>query len=62
VSLGEDDCRVRTRAAPQILAALRNAGLWLMRSSGLTAIASALRRYAAKPQDAVKLVMSYAPP
>jgi predicted transposase YbfD/YdcC len=61
VSLGEDACRVRTGAAPQILAALRNTGLWLLRSSGLTAIASALRRHAAKPEEAVKLVMSYAP-
>jgi hypothetical protein len=57
MSLGEDACRVRTGAAPQILAALRNAGLWLMRSSGLTAIAAALRRHAAKPEQAVELIM-----
>ena len=62
VSLGEDACRVRTRAAPQILAALRNVGLWLLRSSGLTAIASALRHHAARPEKAVRLVMSYLPP
>lgn len=61
VSLGEDACRVRTGSAPQVLAALRNAGLWLMRSVGLTAIASALRRHAAKPEEAVQLVMSFAP-
>jgi hypothetical protein len=61
MSLGEDACRVRTEAAPQILAALRNAALWLMRSSGLTAIAAALRRHAAKPEEAVQLVMGSAP-
>jgi len=61
VSLGEDACRVRTGAAPQILAALRNTGLWLLRSNGLTAIASTLRRHAAKPEEAINLVMSYAP-
>ena len=61
VSLGEDACRVRTGAAPQILAAVRNAGLWLMRSSGLTAIAAAPRRHAAKPEEAVRLVMGFAP-
>jgi len=61
MSLGEDSCRVRTGAAPEILAALRNTGLWLMRSSGLTAIASALRLHAAKPLEALRLVTSFAP-
>ena len=56
VSLGEDGCRVRTGEAPEVLAALRNAALWLMRSSGLTAIASALRRHAAIPLEALRLV------
>ncbi len=62
VSFGEDGCRVRTGEAPQVLAALRNAGLWLMRSSGLTAIASAFRRHAAKPLEALRLVTHYAGP
>jgi hypothetical protein len=61
MSLGEDDCRVRTGEAPQILAALRNTVLRLMRSSGLTEIAAALRRHAAKPVEALRLVMSFAP-
>jgi hypothetical protein len=61
MSLGEDACRVRTGEAPEILAALRNVGLWLLRSSGVTNIASALRHYAAKGQEAVQMVMSYAP-
>jgi hypothetical protein len=61
VSLGEDGCRVRSGEAPQILAAIRNAALRLMRSSGLSEIAAALRRHAAKPLEALQLVMSFAP-
>jgi len=61
VSLGEDGCRVRSGEAPQILAAIRNAGLRLLRSSGLTEITAALRRHAAKPLEALRLVMSFAP-
>jgi predicted transposase YbfD/YdcC len=61
VSLGEDACRVRTGEAPEILAALRNAALRLMRSSGLTEIAAALRRHAAKPHEALRLIMNFTP-
>jgi hypothetical protein len=38
VSLGEDACRVRTGAAPQVLAACRNAVLTLVRRLGLRVI------------------------
>ena len=61
MSLGEDACRVRTGEAPEVLAAVRNAALRLMRSSGLTEIASSLRRHAAKPHEALRLVMSFTP-
>ncbi len=61
VSFGEDACRVRTGEAPEILAAIRNAALRLMRSSGLSEIAAALRRHAAKPHEALRLIMSFAP-
>ncbi len=61
VSFGEDACRVRSGEAPEILAALRNAALWLMRSSGLTEIAAALRRHAAQPHEALRLVMNFTP-
>lgn len=61
MSLGEDACRVRTREAPQILASIRNAVLRLMRSSGVTNVAAALRHNAAKAENAVRLVISYAP-
>jgi hypothetical protein len=61
MSLGEDACRVRTGEAPQILAAVRNAGLWLLRASRITNIASVLRRHAAQPREALGLVMNPAP-
>ena len=61
MSLGEDACRVRTGEAPEILAALRNSVLWLLRSSGLAEIAATLRRHAAKPLEAVRLVMDFTP-
>ncbi len=61
MSLGADACRVRTGAAPEVLAAVRYAALWLMRSSRLTDVASALRRHAAEPHEALRLVMSFTP-
>jgi hypothetical protein len=61
LSLGEDACRVRTGEAPQVLAAVRNAALWLLRASGITNIASTLRRHAARPLEALGLVMDPAP-
>jgi predicted transposase YbfD/YdcC len=61
LSMGEDGCRVRTAEAPQILAGIRNLGLWLLRASGLNNIAAALRRHAAKPLEALGLVMNSAP-
>jgi predicted transposase YbfD/YdcC len=61
MSFGEDACRVRTAEAPEVLAALRNAGLRLLRSIRVPNVAAALRRHAAKPQEALRLVMSFAP-
>jgi predicted transposase YbfD/YdcC len=61
MSLGEDACRVRTGEAPEVLAAVRNAALWLLRSSGARNIAAALRHHAAKAHKAIGLVMSFAP-
>jgi len=56
VVLGEDACRVRTGAAPQILSGLRNAALRLLHRNGLSRVASALRHLAAFPLKAVQLV------
>src|SRR4051794_4025648 len=61
MSLGEDACRVRTGEAPEILAAIRNAALRLLRASGLNEITATLRRHAAKPLEAIGLVMNFAP-
>lgn len=43
VTLGEDASRVRTGAAPRVLAALRNAVLAILRAAGAINIAAALR-------------------
>jgi len=55
VTLGEDASRVRSDAAPQVLAALRNAVLTLLRAAGATNIAAALRDIAWR-QSALALV------
>lgn len=61
MSFGEDACRVRTRAAPQVLAALRNAGVGLLRAWGVGNIAAALRRHAAKPMEAIRMILQAVP-
>jgi hypothetical protein len=43
VTMGEDASRIRTGAAPEVMAGLRNAAISLVRLSGLTNIAEALR-------------------
>jgi hypothetical protein len=58
VVLDEDRCQVRGGAGPEVLASLRNIVLRLLRQAGTTAIAPALRTYAARPRDAVALVVS----
>lgn len=61
MSQGEDACQVRTGEAPEVLAAIGNAVLRLIRSSGLTEIAAILRRHGAKPLEAIRLIMNFAP-
>jgi predicted transposase YbfD/YdcC len=56
VTFGEDACRVRTGAAPQILAGFRNAAIALLQAVGCTNIAARLRRHAAQPALALALV------
>lgn len=56
VVLGEDACRVRTKAGPQVLSGLRNSVLRLLHGNGLSQIAAALRHLAAFPLKAVQLV------
>jgi predicted transposase YbfD/YdcC len=56
VTLGEDASRIRTRAAPHVMAALRNAVLGLLRQHGWDNIAAALRHYAWQPAAALRLL------
>jgi predicted transposase YbfD/YdcC len=49
VTFKEDKSQVRTEKIPQVMAALRNAAIGLIRMTGATNIAAACRRYAAQP-------------
>lgn len=49
VTFGEDASRIRTAAAPQVLAAIRNAAITLLRSWQHTNLAAALRENAYQP-------------
>ena len=62
VTLGEDACRVRTGAAPQALAAIRNTVLSVVRLAGGTNVAAALRRFAAHPAEALAAIGITYPP
>jgi hypothetical protein len=56
VTFGEDACQVRTGAAPQVLAALRNAVIGLLRDAGWSNIAAGLRYNAWRPGAALQLL------
>ncbi|MGZ3668005.1 MAG: ISAs1 family transposase [Ktedonobacterales bacterium] len=56
VTLGEDACQVRSDRAPANLAACRNAALNLLRRTGVTNVAAALRRHAMYPRQALALL------
>lgn len=62
VTLGEDSCRVRTGAAPQVLAATRNAVLHLLEGAAGASKAAALRRFAIFPLEAFALLTNSPPP
>ena len=46
VTMGEDSSRIRKRSGPQVVAALRNATISFLRTTGATNIAEAIRRNA----------------
>lgn|SRR5262249_33446017 len=48
VTMGEDASRIRKRRGPQVMAAFRNAAIGLLRTTGVTNIAEALRRNASQ--------------
>jgi predicted transposase YbfD/YdcC len=56
VTLGEDAHQMHTGNAPQALAALRNAWLNILRATGCTNIAAALRHYSWSIADALHLL------
>jgi hypothetical protein len=58
VTFDEDRSQVRSGAAPQVCAGLRNLGIALLRRSGAENIAAALRTFSARPRAAVALVLS----
>ena len=56
VTFDEDRCQIRTGAAPQVMAALRNLVIGLFRLTGVRNIAAALRTHAWHAQRAIALV------
>ena len=56
VTLGEDACRVRKGSAPQTLAAVRNAVIYLLASTGAPSHPAAIRRFNAQPEEALTLL------
>jgi len=62
VTFGEDASRVRSGNAPQVLAALRNALNHLLAAARVPNFAAALRRFAARPREALQLLHCRTPP
>lgn len=56
VTFDEDRCQIRSGAAPQVMSALRNLVIGLLRLSGASNIAAALRTHAWQPNRALRLV------
>lgn len=57
-TLGEDRCRVRKGNSPRVLASLRNVAIHLLRGLDEPSVAAAIRRLAADPHQALKLLNS----
>ena len=56
VTFDEDRSQVRCGSIPQVMAALRNTAIGLLRRAGHTNIAAACRRLAAQPAQALALI------
>lgn len=61
VTFDEDRCQVRSRSGPQVMAALRNLAIGLLRLKRVRNIAAALRTLAGSPRQALTLVTSHNP-
>jgi predicted transposase YbfD/YdcC len=57
VTFSEDASRLRTGAAPQIMAAMRNLAITLIHRSGTSAIAATRRHFASHPRHAFDLLL-----
>ena len=55
VVFGEDASRVRKASSPQILAAVRNTLIHLLATAKIVKLAAALRRFAVRPLEALRL-------
>ncbi len=60
VTFGEDRCRLRLGEAARIMATLNNLALMLILRQGDVNVAAARRRYAARPMEALQLIMQHA--
>jgi hypothetical protein len=56
VTFDEDRCQIRSEAAPQVMSALRNLVIGLLRLTGTSNIAAALRDCAWEPSRALRLI------
>lgn len=56
VTFDEDRSQVRVGSIPEVMAALRNTVIGLIRTTGTTQIAATTRRLAARPWDALALL------
>jgi hypothetical protein len=56
VTFDEDRSQVRSGSIPEVMAALRNTAIGLIRSTGTTHIAATTRRLAARPAEALALL------
>lgn len=55
VTFGEDASQVRTGSGPQVMAALRNTAIAILRGAGYENIAAALRTLAGRPHEILRL-------
>lgn len=57
-TLGEDRCRLRKGASAQVLAAVRNVAVYLLAGVEASSKAAAARRFAARPREAIPLLLA----
>jgi predicted transposase YbfD/YdcC len=58
VTYGEDRSQVRTGNGPRVMASLRNLALAVLRLTGHTSIAAALRYHARRPDRPLRTIMT----